>query len=378
MDRRHFLQLAVTAPLALSVRPALARRSALRRDRRMVIIHLAGGCDGLHMFAPFANASYQASRPSLALKRAEVLEAGPGVGFHKALSPMIYAWDSGELAVVQGVGVDARHRDHASATFTMACARPDATLNTPGWLAPMLTQAQPEDQPSPALLLGEGPAGALQGSGAARLTLNGVRPLQRLRPSSAVAEHLLALTRQRDDRLAPIRQTLQTAPGPKTAFPDTPLGHQLAAAARMILADHPTLIYQTTHHGYDTHSNQRAALSAQFKSLAEAVAAFRSEMIRAERWDHVLVMLTSEFGRAVEENTALGGTAHGEAGQVWLLGGDVRGGLHGAPPALDKLTEGGGLPITTPMRDVCATVLKRWWGASAGHLGRGGVLTGLF
>lgn len=344
----------------------------------MVLIHLAGGCDGLHMFAPFADAGYQASRPSLALKRAEVLEAGPGVGFHKALSPMLYAWDSGELALVQGVGVESKHRDHASATFAMACARPDATLSTPGWLAPMLTQALPEGQPTPALILGEGPAGALQGSGAARLALSPERPPSRQRPSSTAATHLLALTRQRDERLAPLRQTLQTAPELKTAFPDTQLGHQLAAAARLILAGHPTLTYQATHHGYDTHSNQRATLSAQFKSLAEAVAAFRSEMIRAERWDHVLVMLTSEFGRAVQENTALGGTAHGEAGQVWLLGGDVRGGLHGEPPALDKLTEGGGLPVTTPMRDVCATVLKRWWGTSAGHLGRGGVLTGLF
>jgi uncharacterized protein (DUF1501 family) len=46
----------------------------------------------------------------------------------------------------------------------------------------------------------------------------------------------------------------------------------------------------------------------------------------------------------------------------FALGGAVRGGLHGAAPALDRLDAAGNLVHTLDFRTIYATVLERWWG----------------
>ncbi|HSE02223.1 MAG TPA: DUF1501 domain-containing protein, partial [Burkholderiales bacterium] len=78
------------------------------------------------------------------------------------------------------------------------------------------------------------------------------------------------------------------------------------------------------------------------------------------RWDSTLVMTYSEFGRRPRENLS-SGTDHGTASAHFLLGGRVKGGLYGMPPALSRLDGNGNLPFAVDFRDLYATVLERWW-----------------
>jgi uncharacterized protein (DUF1501 family) len=73
--------------------------------------------------------------------------------------------------------------------------------------------------------------------------------------------------------------------------------------------------------------------------LGDALAAFRSAMVTLGRWDDVLVMVQSEFGRNVTEN-AHGGTDHGGSGPVLLLGGRVAGGFSGRQPTVGGILSG--------------------------------------
>lgn len=82
-------------------------------------------------------------------------------------------------------------------------------------------------------------------------------------------------------------------------------------------------------------------------------------MRETERWNEVLVMTYSEFGRRPKENQSAG-TDHGTAGAHFLLGGKVRGGLYGEAPRLTKLDGGGNLAFAVDFCSLYATVITRW------------------
>jgi uncharacterized protein (DUF1501 family) len=69
-------------------------------------------------------------------------------------------------------------------------------------------------------------------------------------------------------------------------------------------------------------------------------------------------MTFSEFGRRVQEN-ANGGTDHGAAAPMFVLGGGTKPGLFGKYPSLTDLDHGD-LKFNTDFRNVYGTVLDRW------------------
>jgi uncharacterized protein (DUF1501 family) len=72
------------------------------------------------------------------------------------------------------------------------------------------------------------------------------------------------------------------------------------------------------------------------------------------------MMTFSEFGRTVSENGRRG-TGHGAAAPMFLVGGQLRGGLAGPHPSLTDL-EGDAPKFHTDFRQVYATMLDRWLG----------------
>jgi uncharacterized protein (DUF1501 family) len=73
----------------------------------------------------------------------------------------------------------------------------------------------------------------------------------------------------------------------------------------------------------------------------------------------------SEFGRTAREN-GTGGTDHGHANAMFVLGGEVKGGkVYGRWPGLDneQLNEGRDLALTTDYREVLGEVVARTLGA---------------
>ena len=85
------------------------------------------------------------------------------------------------------------------------------------------------------------------------------------------------------------------------------------------------------------------------------------DMERIGRADDVVLLVFSEFGRRVPENTSLG-TDHGTAGPMFVIGKPVQGGHYGVVPSLTELTEGDNLRHTTDFRRVYATVAEGWLG----------------
>jgi uncharacterized protein (DUF1501 family) len=90
----------------------------------------------------------------------------------------------------------------------------------------------------------------------------------------------------------------------------------------------------------------------------EAVSAFVADLKQQGNFERVLLMTFSEFGRRVAEN-ANGGTDHGAAAPMFVLGGAVKPGLFGKYPSLVDLDHGD-LKFNTDFRSVYGTVLDRW------------------
>jgi uncharacterized protein (DUF1501 family) len=89
--------------------------------------------------------------------------------------------------------------------------------------------------------------------------------------------------------------------------------------------------------GWDTHLNQ-GTRDGLFAARLRALAGELAELAR----HHSTVVTVSEFGRAIHEN-GTGGTDHGRASAMLMLGGAIRGGVIGAWPGLD----GADVAVTT-------------------------------
>ncbi|MEJ7639448.1 MAG: DUF1501 domain-containing protein [Singulisphaera sp.] len=149
------------------------------------------------------------------------------------------------------------------------------------------------------------------------------------------------------------------------------LARRLRLIAQLIKAGLTTTIYYTQLDGFDTHADQVNRHPSLLRELGGSVKAFLDDLAKAGEADRVLLLVFSEFGRRLAEN-ASGGTDHGTAAPVFLLGKAARPGLCGPHPNLEDL-EGGDPKHAVDFRQIYATLLDRWLGVSSA-----GVLAGTF
>ena len=111
--------------------------------------------------------------------------------------------------------------------------------------------------------------------------------------------------------------------------------------------------------GWDSHFGQETVMNPLMVRLTRGLSAFYRDV--GAGIDKVTVVVMTEFGRRVEENSAFG-TDHGRGGVMFVMGGGVCGGrVLGKWPGLTKeVLEGpGDLPVTTNYRNVLAPILER-------------------
>ena len=155
------------------------------------------------------------------------------------------------------------------------------------------------------------------------------------------------------------------APEHGAAYPRSPFGQSLRQIAQLIKAEVGLEVAFADVGGWDTHVNQGGAtgqLANRLGDFARSVSALVTDL--GDRMDDVTILTMSEFGRMARQN-GNGGTDHGHAGAMFVIGGSVRGGrVHGRWPGLarEQLYEGRDLALTTDFRTVFSEVV-------VGHLG---------
>ncbi|MBM3524155.1 MAG: DUF1501 domain-containing protein, partial [Alphaproteobacteria bacterium] len=338
----------------------------------LVLVELNGGNDSLNTVVPYADPLYAKVRPRIGLAREEIVTIDGAVGLHQGLAPLKPAWDAGEVAIVQGVGYDRPNLSHFRSIEIWDTASASDELIADGWLARALAARQPlPGRVAEGIVLGRPAVGPLYGAKArvammqdagsfANQARSVALPSGAAAPNAAL-RHVVATQAELRAAGDGIHERLRVsrAPMPST-FPRTAIGRQLANAARLIQAGVDAPVIKVSHGSYDTHTWQRNPHDRLTGELGAALAAFRDSMRDNGSWSRVTVMTYAEFGRRPAENSAQG-TDHGTAAAHFVLGGAVRGGLHGAAPRLDRLDGAGNLAFAVDFRSLYATVLKRWW-----------------
>ncbi|MBI2513120.1 MAG: DUF1501 domain-containing protein [Opitutae bacterium] len=118
LSRRAFVRSLGVAGAALAAAPWLAGRSATvpHGERSLVVIHLAGGHDGLSTFVPCDDDGYHRARPTLALQRRDTVQLGEAVWLNRAAADLAEIWERGQLAVVPETGFGVSVPSHFRAT----------------------------------------------------------------------------------------------------------------------------------------------------------------------------------------------------------------------------------------------------------------------
>jgi uncharacterized protein (DUF1501 family) len=97
---------------------------------------------------------------------------------------------------------------------------------------------------------------------------------------------------------------------------------KLSQVADCIEKGLPFAVFNLTQTGYDTHNKQSIRLEPLALSLFEGIRAFAERLDKSGNWNRVNVLVYTEFGRTIAENSN-GGTDHGTANHAYLLGGDL-------------------------------------------------------
>ncbi|MBX3175800.1 MAG: DUF1501 domain-containing protein [Candidatus Hydrogenedentes bacterium] len=345
--------------------------------RVLVVVQLGGGNDGLNTVVPFENDLYYNARPNLGLRPGRLLKLNDQLGLNDALKPIMPLYDQGQLAVIQGVGYPNPDRSHFRSMEIWHTASDSDEYLGDGWIGRYFDNncsgsAQPQvglalDAERPQAFgsaLGYGVsttdpgkfgwnAGQGADSTAAFEALNtgatGNPTLDFLRHTTTAA-----VQSSGEVRAAAKRGKVQMDGGRGRAA----RVNQLDTVAGLIRGGLATRIYYVSTSGFDTHAGQGGRHEQLLGDVANALARFQQQLERDGTADRVTTMVFSEFGRRVNENGS-GGTDHGTAAPMFLLGRNVRGGLHGQTPDLADLDRGD-LKFNTDFRRVYATVLESW------------------
>ena len=147
--------------------------------------------------------------------------------------------------------------------------------------------------------------------------------------------------------------------------------NQLAAAlqlaAELIVTGTGVKLLHVTLGGFDTHYTELNRHDDLMGYLDAAVSSFYQDLSAHNMADKVLIATWSEFGRRPKEN-ASGGTDHGAAAPLLLIGDPVHGGLYGEEPSLTSLDNTGNLKYAVDFRSVYQEILSGHLGADAAKI----------
>lgn len=376
--RRDFLS-RVSRGTLLSLAPTLSglwqrAASAAESDAPvLVVLELNGGNDGLNTVVPFADDVYHRSRPTLRIKRDDVLKLNDRVGLHPSMTDLYKRFIQGEMAIVQNVGYPNPVRSHFRSMDTWHSGVVGAVPSV-GWLG----RAAEADPTLQACFIGSGPAPlALQQRGAVPLSLaygtdltfrNGARLVTNV-PADAGPLVAAVARRMRSanqvaagfEKIGGALPSLEPSALNQSTFDDlsTVVGRFIHAMRVVLESEPPRRILYMSVPGFDTHRRQSNAHGRLLAGISKGLSSFLELIRPAGLADRVLVLVFSEFGRRLQENQSAG-TDHGTGGPVFLIGKGVRGGLYGAPPDLTDLDDVGDPKFSTDFRDVYAAVLRNW------------------
>ena len=414
MKRRNFIKLTSTAS-AISLLPSQVTASlniaksfldCTISNRKLVLINLAGGNDGLNTIIPINYYDiYSNLRPSIKVPSSginsyinldETLDENQQIGLHPSLTGIKNLYDNDLLRIIQSVGYPSQNKSHFASTDIYSTANDGNSWNNgnnSGWIGRFMESYYAD------LIQNSYPLGVEIGSKSNSLgfhgesehglsvNINGQDPSGFYSLISGMAgeppnnipisdyghelEYIIqtdALSNMYSEAISNSFNNGQNA----VSYPDTDISNQLKTVARLISGGLESKVYMVKLSGFDTHFGQNQAENDilgdhndLLTKLSSAVAAFMNDLSAMNLKNDVVGLTYSEFGRKAAESGSLG-TDHGETAPMFVFGAPVKGGVSGLNPDLNEANENNGYQIQTVQfdyRDTLGTLLQDYLGA---------------
>jgi len=346
-------------------------------NKVVVVLQLSGGNDGLNTVIPVRNDIYYRSRPRLGIEKTKSISLTDEVALHPALTAFADAYHDGSLSILNNVGYPNPDRSHFRSMDIWQSGSASTEYLTTGWIGRYLdAQCNGCGKPTQVLELDDTLSLALKGEHAKGLAFKDPRRLFGTSNEKFFKDISSQHTDHHDEQpveylYKTMAETLSSADyifkqskahPSKAEYPNTNLGRDLKTIASLIYSDINTKVYYVSLGSFDTHINQENQQQRLFKEMNDAVGAFMKDLKANNRHDDVLFFTFSEFGRRVSQN-ASGGTDHGTANNMFLLGGGLKEkGILNELPDLADLDDGD-LKYKVDFKNVYATILDKWLGA---------------
>lgn len=369
------------------------KAAALPNHKRVIVINMLGGNDGLNTLYPATGAAhtkYMDRRPQIGYAQGQglALTGGPNVPdyeIHPALVNVQALWNQGQVAFLNKVGYPQANLSHFVSqdiwSYAARNAIPSLSGLASGWVARFSNNYAPTNMGVASIGVGRRLdfAGAnvnpfLVSSVASfnyrndptntnnhRLRRETVQKLLAMQPQEGKSGDIATASLAAYDAAAQIQSAVTDfnvyAAANNIQYPQRPnstaltaMGARLRDISIMIHGGFETQVFYTGYGGFDTHSGQLARQFNLLQELDDALGVFQADMTLQGIWDDIAIVVISEFGRRNFENGSVG-TDHGHGNLVIVAGGNVNGGVYG-----DDITEAelnnNYLAYTTDFRDI--------------------------
>jgi uncharacterized protein (DUF1501 family) len=344
-------------------------------NRILVVFEMSGGNDGLNTVVPYGDDAYYAHRPTIGLKPDGLRRLDDHFALNPGMVGFERLWQAGQLAIVHGCGYDNPSFSHFTSMAYWHTAAPNSGAEY-GWVGRLADGMKPGGTPAFIVNVGATQSLAVRSRDHVPVVFDDPQKFQRegFFEERALFEHVAGDGVDGNPARQYLRGIAQSALDASALVREACAGYHtpidyglvpldLPKIAALIAADVPARLYYTSFrdNAFDTHVHQNNVHQRLLTYTADAIAAFMTDLERIGRADDVIVLVFSEFGRRVPENTNLG-TDHGTAGLMFVIGKPVKGGHYGEVPSLTELTEGDNLRHTTDFRRVYATATAGWLG----------------
>lgn len=376
MKRKEFIQLSALGSTAMLI-PGFLKSAALSslitesgaNGKRLIVIQMSGGNDGLNTIIPYQNDLYYKLRPSLALKKSDMLPISDELAMNCAMGGLRKLYDDGYVSILNNVGYPNPDLSHfRSMDIWHSASDSDKYLST-GWLGRYLDhQCDGCAKPYGAIEIDDTLSLAMKGYQVKGLALHDTGLFYKLAKDQHQSEaqagpndnlnylyKTLAETEESADYLY-AKSKIYKSP---TSYPNDGFAKNLKTIAELIIAGASTSVYYASLSGFDTHVNQIGQQEKNLTRVSDGIEALMADLKQAGKMDDVLIMVFSEFGRRAKQN-ASNGTDHGKANNVFIISSQLKNkGVYNNSPDLERL-DNGDVAHTIDFRSIYATILNKW------------------
>ena len=345
----------------------------------LVVIGMYGGNDGLNTVVPFTDGNYHDQHAPIAFSEADTLRLDARTGLHPNLSELKRFWDTGQLAIVEGIGHRQVDFSHFSSMARWMSGY-DTAVPSSGWIGrwldghlgsgPDLYTAAEIGSSLPLHMIGRRHVGttvpvgkpgfgAPAGDGSNAAVLAAIRDLGGIEPAETWSGRI---GRTQIAQLDLARRLTPIVPE-RERLPEVDIVAKLDVAARLINANLGFRVLTAGFGDFDSHAGQPPQHDARMAELNSGLAQFFAQL-HPDWAGRVTVMTFSEFGRTSHANDSQG-SDHGSSAPHFVLGAKVKGGFHGQRPSLAGLRAWDRMPTHVGMADYYGSVLDGWFGGGA-------------